>query len=192
MCPPTSIWTGAVVLVSLAGMGIPVDPWGDRETSCWLDIQLLLRPSCVSWSDKKYKMTELHIIEMWLNFPAFPNFFCVDWLACVSQHFLDMHLSTWACHRSTKDWMVPWVWHRCSNKNVSRYLCRWDEREVPPLLLFRRCLRWARARLLHARLLVIVGRLSRGSGQTHFGHTQQPWVPYLQKRIRSTRRKKKW
>lgn len=67
MCPPTSMWTGAVVLVSLAGMGIPVDSWGDRDTSCWLDMQVPLWTSCVSWSDKKYKMTELHIRKLFLG-----------------------------------------------------------------------------------------------------------------------------
>lgn len=33
ICPPTSMWTGAVDLVSLAGVGIPPEPRGDRQMS---------------------------------------------------------------------------------------------------------------------------------------------------------------
>lgn len=33
ICPPTSMWTGALDLVSWAGVGIPPEPSGDREIS---------------------------------------------------------------------------------------------------------------------------------------------------------------
>lgn len=98
MCPPTSMWTGALVLVSLAGVGMPVEPRGDRETSCWLDILLLLRPSCGGTSGKE-DMTGLcdlicqpnfllNNFTFHMRFNSFP-----PWIYHLSK-FLKLHLQT--------------------------------------------------------------------------------------------------
>lgn len=49
MCPPTSMWTGALVLVSLAAVGMPAESRGDTEKGCRDDKLLLLLLLHLTW-----------------------------------------------------------------------------------------------------------------------------------------------
>lgn len=89
MCPPTSMWTGALVLVSLAGLGMPIEPKEDRETSCWLNIVLRL-----SWDINIHSSG----ISKWIG---------VVWLSASSKGQTDILTSC------TKSWLILEILGAC-------------------------------------------------------------------------------
>lgn len=66
ICPPTSMWTGALDLLSLAGVGIPPEPRGDRQT-------LLL----LSWVHQENTQRALVRAALHPLFQLSPNFVCM-------------------------------------------------------------------------------------------------------------------
>lgn len=61
MCPPTSMWTGALALVSWAGDGMPWAVIGD-EGERLRDILDMLRPSCDRQGQVRTHLSSAHLM----------------------------------------------------------------------------------------------------------------------------------